>query len=452
MRWKPLALQVMAIAGAAAGLFAQPPDALVPLRFETVGPSVSPPPATVMPPDAYSLSIDGDFSLGGFVFKDGYPLLHTDGGATGGNTALGLDALVSSTPGVPHSYSGRGNTAVGAEALRHNTAGFGNTASGIDALRNNTEGYRNTAIGSSTLVLNTTGFGNTATGALALNLNLMGSRNTADGALALLGNATGSANTAVGYAALWSNTYSGNTAVGALALSASIDGASNTALGYAALVGNVSGDGNVAAGHRALQLNETGSDNVAIGQSALSEGTTGSDNVAVGHLAGQYATGDDNIYLSNRGVAGESGSIRIGAEGTHTAAYVAGIVGRSVDPATAVAVRVDASGKLGTAPSSRRYKEQIRNMGEASAKVLELRPVRFRYKEMTAAGEQFGLIAEEVAEVLPELVVFRDGQPETVRYDSLAPMLLNEIQSLHRRVRELESRLARSEGGTASSQ
>jgi len=170
---------------------------------------------------------------------------------------------------------------------------------------------------------------------------------------------------------------------------------------------------------------------------ALASNTTGSNNIAEGYHAGyNLTTGSNNIDIGSPGVKAESGVIRIGTitgtTSTQAAAYVAGIYG--VKTASAgTAVVIDSSGQLGTVSSSIRYKEDVQPMASASERLLELRPVKFRYKKADASGEkpiQYGLIAEEVAQVYPELVV-RDattGRIDGVRYDELAPMLLNQAQ------------------------
>src|SRR5207249_11415946 len=168
----------------------------------------------------------------------------------------------------------------------------------------------------------------------------------------------------------------------------------------------------------------------AVGVRALLFNQTGSDNIAIGRNAGVYTTGDLNIDIGNNGMTGESRAIRIGFDQTST--FIAGIRGRTTGVNDAVAVVIDSNGQLGTINSSRRFKEDIRDLGDASRAILKLRPVTFRYSQPFADGgkpTQFGLIAEEVAEVMPELVA-RDasGQPETVKYQTLVPLLLNELR------------------------
>jgi hypothetical protein len=185
--------------------------------------------------------------------------------------------------------------------------------------------------------------------------------------------------------------------------------------------------------------NTTGSDNVAVGLGALAQNTTGSNNVGVGYQGGEsLTTGSNNIDIGAAGVAGESDIIRIGTTGTQTKTFIAGVDGVTTGLPGA-AVLVDANGQLGTVSSSRRYKEDIQPMADASERLLKLRPVKFRYKKSDAKGEkpiQYGLIAEEVAEVFPELVVPNlKGDPETVAYHILPALLLNEYQKEHEQLK-----------------
>jgi hypothetical protein len=204
-------------------------------------------------------------------------------------------------------------------------------------------------------------------------------------------------------------------------------GTENNAAGYGTLQANTIGSYNNAMGVRALYENTTGSQNSAVGYGALYSNTGGNYNVALGLFAGYYlTTGSNNIDISNLGVAGESEVIRIGIQGTQRATYVAGIYGTSVSGS---AVVVSSTGQLGVTVSSERFKTAIVPMGSDTAKLGQLRPVSFRLKSDATGTRQYGLIAEEVAKVYPELVI-RDGSGriDGVRYDELAPMLLNEVQ------------------------
>jgi hypothetical protein len=319
-----------------------------------------------------------------------------------------------------------------------------NTALGDDALVNNT-GTDNTAVGFNALINNTTGSFNTATGAVALFSNTEGFYNTATGANALLSNNTGTADTAVGFDALFSNTTGGdNTATGSDALYSNTIGGANTATGAQALLSNTTGNNNTAIGVSALTGNTTGSFNTAIGLAALANNTAGSSNIALGLSAGSHlTTGSNNIDIGSVGVAGEAKTIRIGTGGRQINTYIAGINGVTV--AGGIGVIIDSSGHLGTTTSSARFKDEIKSMDKASEAILALKPVTFRYKhQLDPDGiPQFGLVAEEVEKVNPDLVA-RDeqGKPYTVRYEAINAMLLNEFLKEHRKVKELEANAA----------
>ena len=377
-----------------------------------------------------------------------------EGCLDGNSTVLGEEALSSLTTGF-------NNTAVGYNALLNNTDGDLNTAIGGEALLNNTGG-NNTAVGAAALVDNTTGDLNTAIGALALAGNTDGDANTAIGYLALFNNTTGGSNTAIGGLALFSNTTGGsNTATGTSALANNSIGASNTATGFDALTNNrtgvantatgvdalasnVSGASNTANGVLTLTRNTTGGFNTAYGFNALAFNTTGSSNIALGNAAGAaHTTGSNNIAIGNPGLAAESSRIRIGTRGTHTNTYIAGIYGVAVP--RGVGVIIDPSGHLGTVVSSARFKEAIRPMDEASEAIHSLKPVIFRYKpDLDSDGiPQFGLVAEEVAKVNPDLVARGDdGKPYTVRYEAVNAMLLNEFLKEHKKVEEQQATIA----------
>jgi hypothetical protein len=303
------------------------------------------------------------------------------------------------------------NTAEGQNALLSLSTGVGNTAVGWFSLKSNTDGSFNTAVGAGTLLLN---IGDQSTGD--------GVENTAVGTAALLFNTTGYQNTAVGTQALFSNTEA--------------DG--NTATGYQALISNTTGNYNTANGYRALYSNTGGGSNTAVGAEALVSNTTGTVNTALGVGAGaSLTTGDFNIDIGNPGVAGESRTIRIGDALVQTRTFIAAIRGVTSGVADAVPVLIDSAGQLGTASSSRRFKHEIKPMDKASESILALKPVTFHYKSDTTGTPQFGLIAEDVAEVNPDLVV-RDANREiyTVRYDAVNAMLLNEFLKEHNKVQE----------------
>jgi hypothetical protein len=362
-----------------------------------------------------------------------------DGGYPNANTAEGNGALFSLT-------SGADNTAIGLAALGLNVAGSDNTAVGTAALLFNTAS-QNTAVGSVALFNNTTGTQNTANGFGALFSNttisgVSGSNNTAVGFEALVSNTTGFDNTAVGSGALSSNTVgSSNTAVGSAALRSSTGATSqSTAVGFAALENAV--NANDAFGYKALNSVTSGVSNVAVGARALFH-NTGGDNIALGNGAGfNLTTGGGNIDIGNSGVAGDDGTIRIGNADT-SATFIAGIRGTTTANNDAIAVVIDSAGQLGTLSSSARFKTEIKPMDKSSEALLALKPVTFHYKNDSKGIPQFGLIAEEVAKVNPDLVVRdKDGEVYTVRYDAVNAMLLNEFLKEHGKVETLEATVA----------
>ncbi len=295
---------------------------------------------------------------------------------------------------------------------------MGNTGGGTGALTSSTPGNDNTAYGNAALRTNTGNF-NTAVGTIALSFSNTGNNNTAVGNAALEVNGAGSNNTAVGNLTLNSNTTSNN----------------NTAIGASALT-NSTGSDNSAVGVLALGKGTTGSGNTVVGENALGSNTTGNNNIAIGLNAGSKLTsGSDNIYVGAASLATESKTMRLGQGQTHT--FVAGIAGR---PLSGSEVVVTAAGQLGILASSARFKRDIEAMGERSLGLLQLRPVTFRYKQDPQGLRQYGLVAEEVAKVYPELVTRgTDGAVQSVQYYELIPMLLNELQRQGRELRELKA-------------
>src|SRR6266511_3685776 len=349
-----------------------------------------------------------------------------DGGYPNFTTAEGTNALKNLTTGAA-------NTAVGWFSLFGDTTASFNTGVGAGTLLFN-NGDQNTAVGAATLLFNTIGLNNTAVGAAALSRNIDGNYNTAIGANALQNNTGGVGNTANGYHALYANTGGNfNTANGHQALASNTTGTGNTANGVNALVFNTTGAHNAANGYRALYSNTTGFYNTANGVQTLVSNTTGFNNTAIGHFAGANITGSGNVCIGAfvYGLAGENSTTRIGN------VYDSVATGRTV--------YVNDDNKIGTLSSSRRYKDEIRAMAKASEAILSLRPVSFRYKNEIdpTRSLSFGLIAEEVAQVDPDLVTAdRDGKPETVRYEQINAMLLNEFLKEHRKVQELEKGMA----------
>ena len=392
-----------------------------------------------------------------------------DGGYAGGNTAEGQNALQSLTNGAD-------NTAVGLFSLLSVTDANFNTGVGAGTLLSNTAD-ENTATGAGALLSNSTGEGNTANGTFALFSNTTASGNTAIGSNALLNNTTGGTlnitnnfavgpNVAVGQQALENNTIaSGNTAVGYQALGSNTTGLNNTDLGISTAVGfqalaNASGPDaalNDAFGYQALFNLTSGANNVAIGANALLNLTSGNVNLAVGSPAGLNLTsGDFNIFIGSdagSGVTTASNVICIGAAGNNVngGCFIDHIFNGT--SSGGVAVFVNSNGRLGTSTSSRRFKEDIKPMGRASETILALKPVSFHYKRELDADRipQFGLVAEDVAKVNPDLIVRdKDGKPYSVRYEQVNAMLLNEFLKEHREVEELKATAVKQEATIAS--
>jgi hypothetical protein len=366
-----------------------------------------------------------------------------DGGYPGGNTAEGQNALLSLNVNT-----GTNNTAVGWFSLKSNVGGQYNTAVGSGALFNNTAS-RNTAVGGAAMFSNTSGSFNTAVGMLSLFTNSTGSSNTAVGDGALFTNSTGSSNTAIGRVALLSNTTGGgNVATGAQALVSNTTGGQNTAYGYQAMLDNTIGEDNAAVGFGALGSNTSGIENTAVGISALANNTAGNGNTAIGaHALEESIDGDINIALGrNAGlnVSTASNVICIGALGANVTAscYIDNIWSK---PGGSQAVYVNSDGKLGALVSSRRFKDDIKPINQASEVIYGLRPVSFRYKSEIEPARPlaFGLIAEEVEKINPDLVSRdKDGKPLTVRYDQVNAMLLNEFLKEQKKVQEQEATIA----------
>jgi hypothetical protein len=323
--------------------------------------------------------------------------------------------------------------------LRPGTAGINNSAFGFAALANN-QGSYNTGIGAAALYVNSGGNFNTATGFAALYSN-GGSDNTANGFDALNFNTFGGDNTADGFMALFRNDLgTDNTAVGSQTLFANT-GSNNTGIGSGPLFSNGTGNDNTAVGFEALISNTTGSRNIALGSGA-------------GSALGTGGPGDDNIEIGNDGGGFDAGTIRIGDQAIQGACFIAGIFGvTATGPLSAVGI--NASGQLATSSSSRRFKKEIKPMDKTSEAILAFKPVTFRYKNDDKGTPQFGLIAEEVAEVNPDLVT-RDNNGElySVRYEAVNAMLLNEFLKEHkaflaerRKVQKQEAAIAELKSG-----
>ena len=298
------------------------------------------------------------------------------------------------------------NTAEGTNALQHLTTGVGNTATGWHSLFTTSTGDLNTAIGAGALVSNSTG-----------------SHNTANGALALLLNTTGDYNTAIGDSTLLSNT----------------EGFGNTATGVTALRNNTTGIFNTAIGNSALAANVNGQSNTALGTGALESNTSGSGNTALGQGAGGGVTTAGGVTCIGAGIGGAN---------VDNTTWIGNVFGVTTQSSTTAPVIISNDGQLGTVVSSERFKKDIAAMNNASNAILSLRPVTFHYKTDTKGTAQFGLIAEEVAKVNPELVLLdKEGKPYTVRYDAVNAMLLNEFLKEHTAFVE-EQRKVQEQGAT----
>jgi trimeric autotransporter adhesin len=351
----------------------------------------------------------------------GYQALENN--TTAFNSAFGSGALAADTTGDQ-------NSAFGAQALNSNTTGQFNAAFGTFALGNNKGGKFNSAFGYQALNFNGGGQQNSAFGSNALFTNTSGTDNSAFGFGSLLANSSGVDNSALGASALHDNsTGVANSAVGSNALLHNTTGQENAAVGTGALSTNTAGSANSAFGIRALRFS-TDSFNTALGRDALTNLASGGSNIAIGDSAGKNLTsGHNNVYLGNPGQASESNTIRLGSFSQQNVFIPA--IGHTFfingtplqgDPRT---------GQIGFAGSSRRFKHEIADMGGETELLMKLRPVSFYYRPELDETQtrQYGLVAEEVAQVAPQLVVFdQDGAPLMVRYEFINAMLLNEVQ------------------------
>jgi hypothetical protein len=296
-----------------------------------------------------------------------------------------------------------GNIMKAGNRFIHN-AGTDNTFVGINAGNFTMAGAENVGVGRNALFSNTTGFNDNAVGAFSMNTNTIGNNNAAYGSYSLVNN---------------------------------IQGNENTAIGNYTLVTNTTGIGNTAVGFQAGYNLTVGNNNTFVGNNAALALTTGFTNIAIGYNTGlSLTTGNDNIYIANPGVATENGAIRIGTPATHTATFIQGIFGTAVQN-TGIEVFCDANGQLGTVVSSERFKHDIQDMSDISENIYELQPVEFIYNGDETNTIQYGLIAEQVDQVFPQLVVYdEEGKPYTVRYHLLPQLLLNELQKLNAIVRD----------------
>jgi hypothetical protein len=367
---------------------------------------------------------------------------------------LGLLPRVQSAPQLAPAPDGcypNYTTVEGCKALNFLTSGAGNTAVGWYSLFSNTDANFNTGVGGGALALNNAD-SNTAVGAAALLLNTIGTLNTAVGTDALVFNDSGSANSALGGFALFNNTTGGsNTALGTLALYNNSTGSINTAIGLQALQTATSADRNTAVGAYALQDDTIGDRNTAVGTFALSSNTEGAFNTAVGVQAlDANMTGSLNTALGVGAGAGVMTASNVTCIGANTSAadvsnttWITNVYGVTTISGTTLPVIVSQGGQLGTMASSRRFKDEIQPMNEVSQSILALNPVTFHYKSDSSHTPQFGLIAEDVAAVNPDLVVRdKEGKPYSVRYDAVNAMLLNEFVKEHRTVQQQAATIA----------
>ena len=373
-------------------------------------------PSALLPDARGALDPAPDGGYPGYNTAEGDGALFNLGSGASSNTAVGFSAL--------YSNGGDNNTAVGWQALTSNTTGSDNTALGSAAGDSIKAGSQNTAIGSSALfgAINASASYNTAIGFQSLYSVTTAYGNVATGWQALYSNKVGAHNSATGAEALYTNTADFNTATGSRALYTNSTGTSNTASGYATLYNNTIGSYNTAVGTGALTYNTSGSNNVAIGSNAGVNLTTGSNNIIIG--------------ANVKGAAADASVTRIGNT-SQKKTFIGGIYNKTV--ASGVGVIVNSSGQLGTIQSSARYKDDIKPMDKASEAILALKPVTFRYKEELDPDKipQFGLIAEEVEKIDPDLVVRdEEGKVMTVRYDAVNAMLLNEFLKEHHKLEE----------------
>jgi hypothetical protein len=319
--------------------------------------------------------------------------------------------------------------------------GGGNTSDGANALLSLSTGTFNTAIGFDSVLLMSTGSFDTGVGAGTLLLDT-GGTNTAVGAGALLNNHTATDNNAFGTFALFNNDSDAaglanfNNAHGRNCLLNNVDGDENDAFGDDTMEANTTGIQNTAMGDDALDANTTGSGNTAMGKEAGNSIVDGSDNVVIGHNAGV------GIVDANNCVAIGGPAVGPFANSSLTC-WIYSIDGEPTsDPSSTVAVLIDSNNVLGTAVSSRRFKHDIKPMDKASEALLALNPVSFKYNYDRKGSTQYGLIAEEVAQVNPNLAVYRDGEPYTVKYDQINVMLLNEFLKEHKKVEEQQASIS----------
>lgn len=371
------------------------------------------------------------------------------------NTSIGVDAGIAITTGtdntlIGHSSgillsSGVSNTLVGSNSGAALTSGGSNTFLGTSSGAATTLGSTNVAVGASALAANTTGTDNVAIGNNANDANTAGIGNISIGRNSLGALTSGSNNISIGTSSmLITTTSTENIAIGHLAMGA----------------GNVSGSNNTSIGTSSLTALTSGGNNTCLGNSALSTLSTTSNNVAIGRNAGNTTTGSNNIFIGSGVTNAGSNRIQIGTQGTQTSCIIAGISGQV--SSAGIAVLINASGVLGTTTSSRRFKNTITPIDrEISKKIYSLEPVSFYYNEdysdehssSSSSSEkpppriQYGLIAEDVEEIFPEIIAREndspDGKAYSIQYHLLQPLIIKELQSLRREFDEEIEKLRR---------
>ena len=370
-------------------------------------------------------TVSGNLSATGVVTGSSFEIgskLFAFGSDANGNAFLGFAGNSTMT--------GASNTATGVTALHSNTTGSSDTASGVNALLSNTTGSNNTATGAYVLSYNTTGSFNTASGSVVLNSNTTGSGNTGYGAFVLRDNTTGSDNTASGAYALYSNTTS----------------SSNTASGASALYSNT-GSGNMASGAYALYSNTTGSSNTAVGSDALYYNTTGSFNTAIGTIAGPDPS---TPGLTNSTAIGafadvtESNALVLGSTAAQNG--IANVlVGIDVSSPTNILTVLQGGGNAiadgWSTYSSRRWKTNIHLLENALSKVEQLRGVSYDLKD--SGKHEIGVIAEEVGQVVPEVVSYEKNGKDArgVDYSKLTALLIEAVKQQQKQITQQQNQI-----------
>jgi hypothetical protein len=410
-----------------------------------------------------------------------------------GGVGFGYQTLVNNT-------TGGGNSAFGSSALNFNTSGNNNSAFGGNALAYNTIGTFNSAFGRYSLWYNSSGSYNVAIGGYSLSNNTIGNNNTAVGYQSLYSNTTGYDNTALGVKSLYSNiSGSGNTASGYQSLYYNTTGYNNTAAGYESLRSNTTGIHNTASGFWSLYYNQTGSMNTAFGLNAgrgngltfsnfnnnslygyaagMSLQTGGDNNILIGYQAGdaittgasnillgydidaQSATGSNQLSIGNVifggggfGTGTTVGTGRIGIGGVEDGTdklRVYGDVKVGTSGTNGCIKRFDGAALTGTCSSDERFKEDITSMNGILDKVANLQAVTYKFNQLgkdytgaTGNEIQYGLIAQQVLQVAPELVSTDENGYLKLRYDLLPIYAIAAIGEQQTQITDAQSRLS----------